>query len=250
MTEVEAAAVGSNVRDITLNRLADRFAKQQIHVMASKIKADVQVKEADVFARQLWLAKLNRTCRKPERPAESEAVVTQAQPPRIPLRQQCPRWSWDVSTDLYTWKFHNDVQMPFSNTKALSEVNFRTFLHFSNTLQWRVGDGLACSVFELAVLAFHQGSRFVLPAGTVCTVQAYAAIIRAAITYCKGRNVVIAPSLLQKGNKCNGKTFPKGAFFGAEAFLGNMPLEMLVRAFEKGAKATPLSWTIPFDSLL
>ena len=82
------------------------------------------------------------------------------------------------------------------------------------------------------------------------TVQAYAAIVRAAITYCKGRQIVIAPSLLQKGNKCNGKTYPKGAFFGTEAFLGNGPLEMLARAFEKGAKATPSSWAFTFDSLL
>ena len=158
--------------------------------------------------------------------------------PRIPLRQLCSRWPWDVPAEKYTWAFPNDEQLIYSSNKALTEANFRIFLQFSNTLKWRVGEGLACSVFELAVLAFHQGFRFVLPVGTVCTVQAYAAIVRAAITYCKGRQIVISPSLLQKGNKCNGKTYPKGAFFGAEAFLGNGPLGLLARAFEKGAKAT------------
>ena len=129
--------------------------------------------------------------------------------------------------------------MSFSNNKALTEANFRTFLRFSNTLQRRTGEGLACSVFELGVLAFHQGWRFELPVAVVCTVQTYAAIIRAAIAYCKGKQIVIAPCLLQKGNKCNGKTYPKGAIMGAEAFLGNTPLEMLARAFDKGAKALP-----------
>ena len=48
----------------------------------------------------------------------------------------------------------------------------------------------------------------------------------------------------------NGRTFPKGAFVGAEAYIDNPTLELLCRAFEKGAKATPFSWSIPFDSVL
>ena len=203
-----------------------------------------------MFARQLWLAKINRACRRPEgqvTPVPDQVPVVTT---RIPPRQQCPRWPWDVSVDQYTWQFQNDDQTAYSTTKVITETNFRTFLRFSNTLRWRIGDGFACSVFELAVLAFHHGWRFELPAGIICTVQAYAATIRAAISYCKAKHIVVAPLLLQKGNKCNGKTYPKGAFVGAEAFLGNVPLEMLCRAFEKGAMSTPASWTIPFDSLL
>ena len=55
---------------------------------------------------------------------------------------------------------------------------------------------------------------------------------------------------LEKGNKSNGKTFPKGVFVGAEAFLPNPALEMLARAFSKGAKQSPSTWNMPFDSLL
>ena len=60
----------------------------------------------------------------------------------------------------------------------------------------------------------------------------------------------MAPLLLEKGNKSNGKTFPKGTFVGAEAFLHNDALEMLARAFAKGASLTPHSWCFSFDSLL
>lgn len=53
----------------------------------------------------------------------------------------------------------------------------------------------------------------------------------------------------QKKQK-QGKTYPKGAFLGAEAFIDNTALELLRKAFEKCAKETPFSWRMPFDSLL
>ena len=83
-----------------------------------------------------------------------------------------------------------------------------------------------------------------------CTPQAYATLIRAGLAFCKIKQIVVAPLLLDKGNKSNGKTFPKGVFLGAEAFLPNSALEMLARAFAKGAKPSPSSWNMPFDSLL
>ena len=112
------------------------------------------------------------------------------------------------------------------------------------------GEKRACSVFELAVFAFKQGWRFRLPSGALSTPQAYASIIRASISYCKNKNIVVAPLLLDKRNKSNGRTFPKGTFLGAEAYLDNATLERLCRAFMRGAKETPHSWCIPFDALL
>lgn len=241
LTEEAATYAGSCKRDILLNRVADDFAKQQIAKIAVHVKADLRMKETDVFARQLWLAKINRACKRSEEPLPEVPPPVPVIPMRIPARQQCPRWAWDSQPDLYTWQVHNDVHMSFAGRPNLSCANFRIFLQFSNTLRWRLGEGLACSVFELAAFAFTQGWRFELPVGTICTVQSYAAIIRAAISYCKSKSIVCAPLLLDKGNKCNGKTFPKGAFLGAEAFVDNCTLELLFRAFEKGAKATPNS---------
>lgn len=135
--------------------------------------------------------------------------------------------------------------MPFNEKKTLSAENFRQ-------LQWRLGERLACSVFELAVYAFAKGWRFQLPVGTLCTPEAYASIIRAGFSYCKQKQIVVAPLLLDKGHKSNGKTFPQGAFLGAEAFIdnANATLKMIGRAFGKGAKESPLSWCLPFGSLL
>ena len=140
--------------------------------------------------------------------------------------------------------------MQFRATSKLSCLNFKVFLGFCNSLHWRQGEGLACSVFELAAQAFLHGWRFELATGVLSTVQAYAAIIRAAFSFCKTKQIVVAPLHLDKGNKCNEKTFPKGAFHGAEAHLDNSTLELLVRAFDRGAAATPHSWSIPFDLLL
>ena len=70
LTGEEALSAGSNKNDIVLNRLADHHAKDQIADLAKSIKADLQLKHADIFARQLWFSKMNRVCKKPDTPAE------------------------------------------------------------------------------------------------------------------------------------------------------------------------------------
>ena len=75
LTDDEATAAGSNKRDILLNRMADEFAKHQILKSAVSQKAELRTKENDVFARQLWLSKLNRTCKKPEKNLGEEILV-------------------------------------------------------------------------------------------------------------------------------------------------------------------------------
>ena len=250
ITEADATAAGSTKRDILLNRLADDHAKQHIWMLAAREKLILQTMEVDVFARQLWLSKLNRSCKKEEGGSHVASQVVRSQAEPIQPRQQCPRWAWDASQDLYTWRIQLDVDMRFCATPKRSCTNFKVFLGFCTSLRWRQGEGLACSVFELAAQAFLHGWRFDLSAGVLCTVQAYAAIIRAAFSFCKAKQIVVAPLHLDKGNKCNGKTFPKGAFHGAEVHLDNATLELLIRAFDRGAAATPHSWSIPFDLLL
>ena len=87
LTEAEAQAAGSNKRDIILNRLADEFAKQQIWKLAVSRKAELTTKETDVFARQLWLTKLNRTCKKPDRGPSDDPPVESAPISQVPPRQ-------------------------------------------------------------------------------------------------------------------------------------------------------------------
>ena len=170
LTEAEARAAGSTRRDIILNRCADYFAKQQIWKTAVSYRADLAMKETDVFARQLWLTKLNKLCKKPES-GHVVALPTVPEPmPHVSARQQCPRWPWDAQPDMYTWQVCNDIDLPFRDKPQLSHANFKIFLEFTNFLRWRLGEGLACSVFELAAFAFTQGWRFILPAGTICTV--------------------------------------------------------------------------------
>ena len=92
ITEDAARRAGSTRRDITLNRLADDHAKAQIWRDAMACKADLTVKETDVFARQLWLSKINRECKKPDVGLAAAAPVGGAHPVHVPPRQQCPRW--------------------------------------------------------------------------------------------------------------------------------------------------------------
>ena len=250
ITEEEAQRAGSTLRDIVLNRLADYHAKQHISETARAIKAELASKEADVFARQLWLSKCNRWCKKPVATTPTVARNTDAPAATYSARQMFPRWPWDVSSSLYMWQAQHPGNVPFRENNKLTEVNFQTFLRFCASVKWRVGENFACSVFELAVLAFINGWRFQLPSGILSTPQAYASIIRAGFAVCKHKQVTVAPLLLDKGNKSNGKTFPKGTFVGAEAWLPTPALEMLARAFAKGASLTPHSWSTSFDALL
>ena len=250
ITDEAATRAGSSKQDIVLNRLADHFAKQQIQDTARAIKNDLVCKEVDVLARQLWLAQCNRLCKKP---AELRNTVSAGSPElevQYSARQMFPRWPWDVPSEQYLWQAQIQLDMPFRESNKLSDANFRIFLKFCATVKWRIGDTFACSVFELAIRAFVDGWRFQLPSGTLCTPQAFASIIRAGFAACKQKQIIVAPLLLEKGNKSNGKTFPKGTFVGAEAFMPCAALDTLARAFQKGASLTPHSWCLPFDSLL
>ena len=250
LTDQMAQNAGSTVQDIKLNRKADQVAKNVIEQEAKHLKCELRVKELDVFARQLWLSKLNKACKKPDAPPMAQPVAPPTPAPRLTHRQLCPSWAWDSQQAAYTWHVDLDLQTKGPEKDPLSRKNFQTFLQFMSSCHWRVGDNLACSVFELAAAAFVRGYRFDLPAGTLCTPHAYATIVRAGIAFCKLKQVTVAPLLLDKGNKSNGKTFPKGVFKGAEVFLDNITLDLLCRAFERGAKATPHSWSMLFDSLL
>lgn len=110
ISEQEAINAGSNVKDIHLNRKADEFAKHCIHVEATKLKAELLTQEADVYARQLWLSKLNRACKKPDVTPAMAPVVHTAPAERLTPRQLCPRWAWDSLPDDYTWTVFNDHQ--------------------------------------------------------------------------------------------------------------------------------------------
>lgn len=218
--------------------------------LARSIKADLQVRHNDIFARQLWLSKIYRICKKPDKPVDPKPRPEPELEANVTPQQLCPRWPWDSDIASYTWQVQLDEDMPFGGKLDLSCENFRTFLKFCNTLQWKLGDRLACSPFELAALAFLKGLRFQLPVGTLATPQAYAATLRSGFAHCKKKQIVVAPLHLDKRNKNNGKTFPKGAFLGAEVYLEVPVLEAICWAFQKGAKATPSSWNMPFEALL
>ena len=154
LTDEEATRAGSSKQDIVLNRLADHFAKQQIHDTAQAVKGDLTCKEADVFARQLWLARCNRLCKKPAETRETVDAVSPAPQVQYSARQMFPRWPWDVPSTQYLWQAQIQCEMPFRESNKLSDANFRVFLRFCASLKWRIGDTFACSVFELAIRAF------------------------------------------------------------------------------------------------
>lgn len=100
ITDEAAELVGSTRQDIVLNRLADHFAKQSIHGLAREIKADLAVRENDVFARQLWLAKINKFCKKPDGTVQGSSCPAVQPVSSLTPRELCPRWGG--KHELYT----------------------------------------------------------------------------------------------------------------------------------------------------
>ena len=223
VTEEEAVRVGSSRQDIVLNRLADTVAKNRIQKAARDIKADIVMKEADVFARQLWLSKCNRFCKKPAVNTSCPGETVDQAPVPFTAREMCPRWPWDVSSSLYTWHSQVDLDVSFRATPSLSEANFRTFLRFCSSIKWRVGDGYACSVFELAVLAFIEGWRFQHQVGTLCTPQAYATLIRAGLAFANSSRLWWLPCCWRKAIKATGRPFPKVCSWAPKPFCQTLP---------------------------
>ena len=127
ITEQQARDAGSTLQDIRLNRKADEFAKRHIHEAATKIKAELQIKENDVFARHLWLAKINRACKKPDIAPTAAPVVTTAPTERLTSRQLCPRWAWDSKQSDYTWTASIDVSFRVRGSHPCLPPTLRCF---------------------------------------------------------------------------------------------------------------------------
>ena len=88
LTDAMAHAAGSNKQDIILNRRADLLAKQQLDETARLYKHDLALKENDVFARQLWLTKINKACRKPDQCSAIATAVACLPEPSLTPRQK------------------------------------------------------------------------------------------------------------------------------------------------------------------
>ena len=239
ISEQQALAAGSTLQDICANRKADECAKLQIQADALKLKADQQMKEADIFARQLWLSKLNRECKKPDTVSQAASMVPTAPMERLTPRQLCPRCAWDSQQATYTWQNTNALDLPGPTKPPLTGTNFRVFLDFMNSVHWKLGDGLSCSTFELAASAFVHGWRFELPQGTICSPQAYATIIRAGIAFCKAKQIVVAPWRLYfsiKEISAMGRPSRKASFEVLRPFLTIAHLSFSPVLLRKGPK--------------
>lgn len=126
-------------------------AKKNLRDLAKKLEADPEMPKADIVSRQLWLAKLNKLCKKPDAPAPAPQPEIATADNHLTPRELCFKWPWDSQQSCYTWQVHLDIDMPLRTKRAFTPQNFRCFLTFCN------------SVFELAVLAFVKGRRLELP---------------------------------------------------------------------------------------
>lgn len=185
-------------QDIVLNRIADQTAKDFLREEAAALLlASAQQKEA-VYKQQRWLALLNRLCKPPPVVSGTAEVVQEdfALAPRL----LCPAWPWDADKASFPWKADLAGDTVLRTRRGISDKNFRSFLTFCNSLCWQIQEGTACSIFELATLAYFVNFRFDLESQTVATPFAYVKVLRDRFAVCKAEGLSAAPVFLESKN--------------------------------------------------
>ena len=91
--------------------------------------------------------------------------------------------------------------------------------------------------------------HFAIDSPDVASPASFARILQSFFAFCKKCAFSVAPVCIEYKNKSNGKCFPKGTFVGAEVYMPPDALLLVLHAFRKGAKESPKTWSMPFDTL-
>lgn len=78
---------------------------------------------------------------------------------------------------------------------------------FCRNLRWRLGEGEghATSIFELAVLAFHQKIHFSVESPDIASPASFAKVFVTAFRFARIGGIPVAPVFIEYGNKSNGR---------------------------------------------
>lgn len=131
------------------------------------------------------------------------------------------------------------LDVPLKTKRSLSVQNFRKFLQYCSSLHWSIGEGKACSAFELAVAAYFRGFHFDLPKGAIATPHAYAKNWRDGFAVCKLMNLAVALLLLEFSQEQMASRTPKELLLALMLGVQTMFCRACVKHFVEGQR-TPL----------
>ena len=250
ITDQLAQAHNTTKRDILLNRIADKIAKETALLHAPVLPEDFKSVQKQVFRRQIFLARWNRTigldvsheCA----PATDAPAPAESHSP-VDLRARFPRWDWTQSPSLFTWTSSSRIEHPQGWLSKLDPIDLKTFFDFTTSLQWRVSDDLCTSYVEFAFLSWKRG--FILRACSASdkTFRDLTFWLRRTLVFINMLpNHGIFPGLTDNVRlKTEAKALPQGAIVGAIPRFALDELHEFASLCNQGCSKHLSTWEFP-----
>ena len=251
--------------DQRMNKIADTEAKRMAF-SCSPISPDVvQSWRMHLWNKRKWLADLTYLVGQNQVETSSETLVPEypkdvedpddGEQNNQTLRNRFVKWDWNLNRNLYTWTMNKEPKDP-PKKWGYSRESWDVTLHFWQNLEWRTGDGVTMSIYELSFV-FWMEHRFLVPevlnnsAGTFILFPNW---MRFFLREAKKSKIsLVPPSVEWQARKCTylSATFPYGRFVGGRAFIADrsmLALANFISNLPEGGKSA-LHWSRPLNSL-
>lgn len=250
--------------DQQMNKIADTEAKRRAFSCCPISPNIVESWRTHLWNKRKWLAELSSLVGQnqvteqsedltPEYPKDcecEEAISNDHQS----LKNRFVKWDWNLNRNVYTWTMGNDPWEP-PKKWAYSRESWDVTLRFWQSLEWRTGEGVAMSIYEVSFV-FWLKCRFIVPevlnnsAGTFLLFPNW---MRFFLREAKKLGIsLFPPAITWQARKCTylSATFPYGRFWGGRAFIADHHLIALADFITSiGSKASAQQWSRPLSCI-
>ena len=254
LTEEVAAAAGTTVRHIRLNRIADQEAKKQA-LLASPVRPEIQRQLlAATTLHQEWLTRLHchldtsSVCdatnedNQPHRQAGAEDLTLANAPGFF------PKWPWGVTVAGYSWKPKIPATQKPPKKWRHSEHDWEVICAFLRNLRWKIGSDESAAFCELAI-ALHVGGHQLDNHASLLIHDVLTKVRQCLQWLAKDPQCQPFPGEMSPGfAKSCGRVLCQGAVVGASFYMSDVSRLFLAAALKAGAGRTTESWKTPFPS--
>ena len=252
ISEDMAALKGTTIEHISMNRIADREARQLAYDSAVVYPRTQQLVEKAVAEHQQWLIEVHRLL--PTDQPDRNVFKSDAKQDDTPSQEQCqtrfPTWAWGESIQLYPWKPKIPVSVACPKQWTAPECDWISCCDFLRGLRWQVDIHNSVSFNELAVHFHIAGFGLQKDRDLTTFLDIYKAIREAM----KLLNSVEAadpfPGVFDSVKpRCCGRVLPQGCVRGAAPHFPDATRVGLARLFALGAGRKLEQWSIPITTL-
>ena len=252
ITAEMAKAHKTTCKDIALNRIADKKAKEIAEANCAVDPRDKQLLTAAIDAKQTWLTRLadliycdvqelQRTA-KESTPQEDQ---TEKRLSELECREKFPDLYWNMDCRLFEWKADFPTTYSAPRSASFETDAWEVFKTFCHELCWKEDENLAISFVELTLIFHLRG--FNLPgkdAATTTFRDLYSVLRKMFCTMKNSEDYNFFPGQWCRcKNRNYGKSLPAGYVAGASPWLSNHELTVFANLLHCGGGKNLSTWT-------